>query len=90
MGQLAATVLQLNPSCRQPREVQPVTSCPVGFTKGLFHEAIHPSLAFMFTVGEHRKASGQFGHRFDVVAIHLAGQGILHQIHADAVEVLND
>ena len=90
MGQLAVIVLQLNPSSCKAWKVKPIARCPVGISQGLFHQSIHSSLAFVLTVGEDEEMSAHLCHRLDVVGIHPAGQGILHQLHADAIEVLND
>ena len=90
MTQLSVAVLQLDPSSGQARKIQTVSFGRVWVRQGLLDQAIHATPAFMFTVGQHNERSFQLSGCTDVGRIHPPREWILHQLHADAIQILHD
>ena len=90
MTQVAKAILQLHPSSRQAWQITALAFGEIGIPKGLLHEAVHPAPPFVLTIGQHSELAIQSGDRVHIGRIHTPRQWILHQLHADAVQVLHD
>ena len=90
MTQLSVAVLQLDTTSCKARQVKTVAFGRVRVRQGLLDQAIHATPAFMLTVGQHNERSFQLSGCTDVGRIHPPREWILHQLHADAIEVLHD
>ena len=58
--------------------------------KRLFYEPIDAPAPFVLTIGEHCKRIPQLTGGHHISPIHLPRQRIIHQLHADPIEVLDD
>ena len=90
MTQIAEAILQLHPSSRQTGKITALTLGEIRITQGVLHKAIHPTPPFVLTIGQHGEGTIHRCNGFHVGRIHAPRQGILHQLHADAIKVLHD
>ena len=87
---MTETILKLNATGGQTRQVEARLVRFDLIPQRRFHQTVHPTPSLVLAVGEHHKAPSQVRRGIHVARIHAAGEGILHQLHADAVEVLDD
>ena len=87
---MTETILKLNATSGQTRQVQTLLFRLDLIPQRRFHQPVHPAPSLVLAVGEHHKAPPQVRRGIYIARIHAAGEGILHQLHADAVEVLDD
>ena len=90
MAEVAGTGLTLNPTSGEAWQVQPLVPRVVPVPQCLLHQPVDAPPTLMFAIGEHSEAPLQGCNSVNVVRIDPTGEGILHQVHADPIEVLND
>jgi hypothetical protein len=83
-------ILKLDPTGGKSAQVQPGMSRIWIATKRLLHKPIHTAASLVLTIGEHGKSVSQLSRSHHIGPIHLPCQWIIHQLHADPVEVLDD
>ncbi len=90
MSYCAEPVLHLDATGRQARQVKPLYGRIRSIAQCAIDNRIDPSRADELSIGQHSKAITQTMGGAYVGGLQRAGQGISHQSHAYAIEILDD